>query len=700
MNKKLRYKILLGAILLVFVVCAAITGVASVLISRQNKALVHTGMDRSMTVIRDSLTEKQVALSDTISQMVSVNTIGSVIKFLTEFKDSGINLVRPSFDKIGTIITNTAILENLMNVRIYNMEGTLLSYVVQKDPETRVMGFYYDSVFHHRSFKEEEPYDGMKFTEASVIDGITLSKDYGDTVTQQKLMLFDRSEKFLSLKIIVPIYAGAYNQETEKIEPYQCGVVVAEERLSDAFVSRMHRITGMQMNLFVGKNFSAGSVPQYKQVDVTGVQKVYERPWDIKNQAFYFSGIAIGNQAYFQAMLPLYNQTRYLGGLLIVQPDEVVQANTRQMMVMIGLVALVCMIFVIPLAYAAAGRVVLPLIDIVEKLKDIAEGEGNLTRRLVVKSGDEIGQVALWFNAFMDKIHGLISDVAENARELNQSASTLAGISKTMSQGAEQTSTRANSVSAAGEEMSVSMSSVAASMEQATGNMGMVAVATEEMSNTINEISKNTISAKEITDEVVSKTGEASGQIQELGAAADEIGHVVQVITDISDQVNLLALNATIEAARAGEAGKGFAVVANEIKGLAAQTAGAAREITEKVAKIRSTTGATVDQITRISQVGRKVNEIVVMIASAVEEQSASTQNISQNIAQVSRGIDKINENISQSSVVSSEIAKDITGVTSTAGEMTESSIQVDAGSKDLSALSEKLMKLVRKFKI
>jgi methyl-accepting chemotaxis protein len=632
--------------------------------------------------------------------MVSVNTIGSVIKFLTEFKDSGINLVRPSYDKIGKIITNTVLLENLLNVRIYNMEGTLLNYVVQKDPENLIMGFYYDSVFHYRSFGREESYDGMKFSEVSNIEEITLSKDYGDPITEENLMSFDRSGKFLSLKIIVPVYASKYNQETEKTEPYQCGIVVAEERLSDAFVSRMNRITGMQMNLFAGENFSAGTVPEYKQVDVTAVPKVLETPWDIKNQQFYFNEIQLGDQAYFQAMLPFYARTQYLGGLLIVQSDEVVKANTRQMMVMIGLVALVCMVLVIPLAYAAAGRVVLPLIDIVEKLRDIAEGEGDLTSRLTVKSRDETGQVAQWFNAFMDKIHGLISDVAENARELNQSASTLAEISKTMSEGAEQTSTRANSVSAAGEEMSVSMTSVASAMEQASGNMGMVATATEEMTSTINEISRNSVTAKEITEEVVSTTGEASAQIEELGAAADEIGQVVQVITDISDQVNLLALNATIEAARAGAAGKGFAVVANEIKDLAAQTAGAAREITEKTAKIRSSTGATVDQITRISQVGHKVNEIVVMIASAVEEQSVTTQNISQNIAQVTQGIDKINENIAQSSAVSSEIAKDITGVTTTAGEMRESSIQVDAGSKDLSALSEKLMNLVRKFKI
>ncbi len=562
------------------------------------------------------------------------------------------------------------------------------------------MGYQFDSKFYYRTFKKGQGHDQVEYVEGSGVDGVRLSIAHGGKIPDQLSVSFDRSDKFLKMKTMVPIYANFFNEKTEKVEPAQVGFAVAQERLSNTFVEQMHRITGMKMNLIVNDLFSVGDFPEYKTMDVSDIPETQDAPWSIDGQKFYFNDVDIDTLGYFQGVLPVYSDEKFIGGVVILQSDEIVRANTWQMVKMIGLVSLVCMMLVIPVAFLAAGTLVKPLVNIVEKLKDIAEGDGDLTNRLTVKSKDEIGQVAQWFNSFIDKIHTLVSDVAQNATELNDSSTTLEQISKTMAKGAEQTANNSNSVSAAVEKMSVGMSSVAASMEQATGNMGMVASATEEMSNTINEISKNTVSAREITEEVVLKTDQASGQIQELGVAADDIGHVVGVITDISDQVNLLALNATIEAARAGDAGKGFAVVANEIKDLATQTADATNEIKEKITTIRTSTGKTVEQIGEISDVVNKVNEIVLIIASAVEEQSVTTQNISENIVQVTQGIDAINNTVSESSTVSAAIAEDISRVTLAANEMTENSDLIDVRSKNLSELSEKLMAVVNKFKI
>jgi methyl-accepting chemotaxis protein len=164
--------------------------------------------------------------------------------------------------------------------------------------------------------------------------------------------------------------------------------------------------------------------------------------------------------------------------------------------------------------------------------------------------------------------------------------------------------------------------------------------------------------------------------MDQLGAAANSIGKVIETITDISEQVNLLALNATIEAARAGEAGKGFAVVANEIKELAKQTAAATQDIKEKIEGIQGTTSMTVGQITEITQVINDVNDVVGNIATAVEQQSAATKEIATNVAQASQGIQEVNENVNQSSSVSGEISRDIAGVSVSMNEMSTSSSQ------------------------
>ncbi|NOX32988.1 MAG: methyl-accepting chemotaxis protein [Deltaproteobacteria bacterium] len=700
MRKKLRYKILLGALILVFTVCAAITAVVSVIINQQNRASVHAEMTKALSNIQYSLIEQQTQSGDAISYVATANKLGDDIKFLAGFGQSGLSVTRQSYEKISDLITKAAISGSFKRICVYTKEGKLLAYVVQNGSDNMIMGFLNNSTYHYRSFKKGDFYDKLQFEESPFLEKTGLNAKFNGVVPTKKKVSFDTSGMFLSIKTMIPVYANYINKKTMSIEPAQFGIIIAEALISDDFIAQMNRMTGMKINLFVKDIFSIGNLPNYKKINITDVPVSHQGEWAVKKQKTFFQDIMVKEQNYFQGMLPLYSTGKFIGGLLVLQPDDIVKANTRQMILTISTVALICIILVVPMAYFTAGKLVLPLIDIVEKLKDIAQGEGDLTSRLKVRLTDEVGQVAYWFNLFIDRIHGLISDVAQNSQELNESSTNLAKISKSMAAGAEQTALNTSSVSAAGEQMSVNMASVASAMNEATRNMETLSAATEEMNNTIAEISKNTLTAKHITDEVVTKTDDASNQIEKFGHAAADIGNVVEVITNISEQINLLALNATIEAARAGESGKGFAVVANEIKVLAGQTSDATREIKETVEKINSSAAITVKQIDSISNVVSRMDEIVVIIASAVEEQSATTQNISHSIVQMSQGIDNIDGNISQSSTVSTEIAKEICKITATTNEISQSSDMVDNKSKELSELAEKLMKLVSRFKI
>lgn len=333
-------------------------------------------------------------------------------------------------------------------------------------------------------------------------------------------------------------------------------------------------------------------------------------------------------------------------------------------------------------------------------MKDIAEGEGDLTKRLTDKNDDEIGELLSWFNIFVDKIQTIIKDVAESSRNLDEASSQLAGLSANMQQDADQTSEKADSVSSSSDQMSSNMNSVAAAMEEASTNITMVASASEEMSVTIGQIADNTDKAKNITIKAVEQTDKATDQVGTLGEAASGIGKVLETIADISEQVNLLALNATIEAARAGEAGKGFAVVANEIKDLAKQTAEATGEIRLKIEGIQTSTTDTVSQIERIAAVVAEVNTIVETIATSIEEQSHATNEISTNVAQANTGLTEVNENVAEGNVSVRAIADEISEVNIAASKISKNSDMVNESASQLSNLSSQLTKMVGRFKI
>jgi methyl-accepting chemotaxis protein len=379
--------------------------------------------------------------------------------------------------------------------------------------------------------------------------------------------------------------------------------------------------------------------------------------------------------------------------------DELKAASyaIRNSNIIVALIAAGVTIFLVLLA---ARTIVNPINSAVAGLKEIAQGDGDLTMRLQVGSTDEIGELAKWFNIFIEKLQSLIKEMAGGVATLSTSSKALSAISEQISQGVQSVSDKSTSVSAATEEMNANMTSVAAAMEESATNTDMVATASEEMSTTIGEIAKNAENARDISEEATQKAVSASANMDQLGSAAEAIGKVTETITEISEQTNLLALNATIEAARAGEAGKGFAVVANEIKELAKQTAQATQDIKRQIEGIQGTTSMTVGQISEISKIITDVNAVVANIATAVEEQATATQDIAGNVSQASNGIQAVNQNVNQSSSVAGEISSDIAGVSASMDEMAKGSTQVNQSAQQLSSLSESLNEMISHFRV
>lgn len=380
--------------------------------------------------------------------------------------------------------------------------------------------------------------------------------------------------------------------------------------------------------------------------------------------------------------------------------SDSVHQHASYMKTLFNAVGLFASFIAVTLALLLARSINRSINEVVAGLKDAAEGEGDLTKRLTVKSKDAVGSLAKWFNTFVQKLHGIITDIAGNSKKLHTSSIELFAISKKMSDGADKMSVKSGTVAAAAEEMSSNLSSVAAAAEQSSTNISMVSSAAEEMNSTINEIAQNTEKTRISSNLAVDRTKKASENIDQLSKSAQKIGKVVETINEISEQTNLLALNATIEAARSGEAGKGFAVVAGEIKALARQTAEATMEIKQKIETIQDSTRQTVTEIEEITLAIKTVNEMIDTVAASVEEQSVTTKEIASNVIQAAQGIQEVTENVTQSSTVASEIAKDIAEVNLAATEMSTNSTQVNASAGGLSQLSEQLKKTIDQFKI
>ena len=376
--------------------------------------------------------------------------------------------------------------------------------------------------------------------------------------------------------------------------------------------------------------------------------------------------------------------------------ESILKSSSRILFIggIVGLLVSITLIFFI------TRGIVGPIRRTANMLKDISEGEGDLTKRLDITSSDEIGDMATYFNRFIEKLQGIIGQIADNTHSIDASANDLYKTAGKLSANSADTSRRADNVATAAEEMTANLNNVAAAMEQSTTNTSMVATAAEEMTATIGEIASNAQQAHTISLSAVEKALSTTAKMAELGKAAQAIGKVTEAINEISDQTNLLALNATIEAARAGDAGKGFAVVANEIKELAKQTAMATQSIKAQIWEMQETTSTTVQEIQQISEVIHSINEIVAVISTAVGEQSSATQEIANNIAQASQGMGEVNENVSQSSVVATSITKDITTVNTASNEISDGSNDVKASAEDLQKLASVLKLIVDNFKI
>ncbi|AIC21116.1 chemotaxis protein [Pseudomonas chlororaphis] len=360
---------------------------------------------------------------------------------------------------------------------------------------------------------------------------------------------------------------------------------------------------------------------------------------------------------------------RVLVGPAEALKNQLDQSNKAGTLVELGL-GLLAAVLGLLLVWLMARSVTRPILGVAHMLEDIASGEGDLTRRLAYDKQDELGQLAGWFNRFLDKLQPIIAEVKRSVQDARGTADQSSAIATQTSAGMEQQYRQVDQVATASHEMSATAQDVARSAAQAAQAARDADQATRQG---LSVIDRTTASI----DHLAADMSTAMTQVEGLAANSEKIGTVLEVIRAIAEQTNLLALNAAIEAARAGEAGRGFAVVADEVRNLARRTQESVEETRQVIEELQSGTQEVVGSmgnshrqaqgsveqvgqaVTALRQIGDAVTVISDMnlqIASAAEEQSAVAEEINNNVATIRDVTESLSEQANESARVSQSL--------------------------------------------
>lgn len=350
-------------------------------------------------------------------------------------------------------------------------------------------------------------------------------------------------------------------------------------------------------------------------------------------------------------------------------------------------------------AMIISGLIAKPVQRVASGLENISSGDADLTQRLPVNADDETGRVSRFFNTFLEKLQKIITDIQANCDRLTGAAQSIHSLLRVIQDKTAAAKDISQKVFRSAGYMNSDMKEVSQILEESTENMHVVSSAVEQLSSTVSEISETSGKAHVNTEEAKKRMQQLEDDVQQLGAAGQDISKVTETIADISDQVNLLALNATIEAARAGEAGKGFAVVAHEIKELAKQTAEAATEIQNRIEQVQKVTQTTIEGIVDSTRIVSDNTDIVSTIATAVEEQSATVNEIAVSLVKAVEKLDYSNTKVSKASEYAADMATMADSVTQSVCEVDEAVVSIMETSASLKKLADNTSETSNQFR-
>ncbi len=606
---KLKGKLIIGSLIMVTMLMVVAGVAVSLILYQQNRASSLSQLDRSLNLIRDDLTVKQKKLLADSRQMATMNSMGPKLKFLSEYANeaSQSSVVQSTGEEMANDLLQVAKTGDLWRVGVYDNDGTLWAFTAQEDGGgAYILGSTVlkpQRVFHVVTLKHNETLGPEKWRNEQSVPQLSLSAKFSEKIPTEEQAGFAEKDGFLCLRTYVPLVADRINKERKEVEKVKIGFVMGLIKLDGAFADRMSSLSGMAINLFTQKGFSAGTLETYTTLAAKSVDRA-QGSWSVEKQAAVFNDVSVAGNGYFQGLLLLSNDSGSVGAIASLLSKESARANAVQMMERLALVFVGCILLMLPVLFFLSGSLTKPIHLVIKGL--------TLTSKRVSSAS---GQVA-------SSSQELAEGASEQAASLEETSSSLEEMSSMIRQNADHAS-----------EADQLMKETNQIVRKANESMGLLGQSMKDISGA----SEETFKIIKTIDEIAFQTNLLALNAAVEAARAGEAGAGFAVV---ADEVRNLAMRAADAASNTSQL----------IEGIVKKIGGG----TELVTK---TAHAFADVDTNAA----KAAELVSEIAAASEEQAEGTQQVNKAVNQMDKVIQQNAANSEEIAAAADELNRQAT---------------------------------------